>query len=64
MHTHPIEFVIGSILPMLVGPALLGKRMHRACTFGWYLIRAAEGIDDHCGYEFPWSPFRILPFQM
>ena len=60
-HTHPVEYVIGNIIPMMVGPAILDYRMHRASMFGWFFIRIGEGIDGHCGYSFPWNPYRVLP---
>lgn len=62
IHTHPLEYIFGNILPMMAGPTILFSRMHRASMFGWYFIRACETIDAHCGYTFPWSPFRLLPF--
>ena len=64
IHTHPIEYIFGNILPMIAGPALLWHRIHRASVFGWYFIRACETLDAHSGYAFPWSPFRLLPFQI
>lgn len=61
MHAHPLEYVFGNIVPSMTGPFLLAHRMHRASMFGWYLIRGLESLDGHCGYAFPWSPFRLLP---
>ena len=29
----------------------------------WVVYRIAESIDAHSGYEFPWSPFRLVPFS-
>lgn len=26
-------------------------------------MRVAETIDGHCGYEFSWSPYRLLPLS-
>jgi sterol desaturase/sphingolipid hydroxylase (fatty acid hydroxylase superfamily) len=63
MHTHPLEYVFGNIIPVILGPGILGARMHRASVFGWYFMRAWESLDGHCGYSFSWSPFRILPCQ-
>jgi sterol desaturase/sphingolipid hydroxylase (fatty acid hydroxylase superfamily) len=64
IHTHPVEYLMGNIFPMIFGPLLLWHRIHRASTFAWYFIRACETLDAHCGYSFPWSPFRLLPFQL
>ena len=30
---------------------------------GWLLVRLGESVDAHSGYEFPWSPFRLIPFS-
>ena len=62
IHAHPIEYLFGNILPLSVGPIILGHRLHRAAMFGWFFIRGCETVDAHCGYDFPWSPFRLLPF--
>mmetsp|Transcript_19879 Transcript_19879/g.22515 ORF Transcript_19879/g.22515 Transcript_19879/m.22515 type:complete len:87 (+) Transcript_19879:1080-1340(+) len=37
--------------------------MHMVTVLSWIFIRVAEGFDGHSGYEFPWSPFRLLPFS-
>ena len=26
-------------------------------------MRVMETVDGHCGYEFSWSPYRLLPFS-
>jgi sterol desaturase/sphingolipid hydroxylase (fatty acid hydroxylase superfamily) len=62
--SHPLEFVFGNVIPMMVGPTILAHRMHRSSVFGWFMVRAAETIDAHCGFDFSWSPFRLLPFQL
>ena len=31
-------------------------------AFTWYVLRFVESQEGHCGYEFSWSPFRLLPF--
>jgi len=61
-YAHPLEFVFGNLVPAAIGQALLGHRTHIAVTFAWNFVRSAESIEGHCGYEFPWSPFRLLPF--
>jgi len=61
-HAHPLEFIFGNVLPSIVGPLILKTNMHFLTAFTWYFLRTAESIDGHSGYEFSWSPFRILPF--
>jgi len=29
----------------------------------WSFIRLGETLDAHSGYEFSWSPYRLLPFS-
>ena len=36
--------------------------MHFGTFAVWLLVRSLETHDGHCGYEFPWSPFRMIPF--
>lgn len=62
-YAHPVEFVLGNMLPTSVGPALLGPNVHMLTVFAWYMIRFGETLDGHCGYEFSWSPFRLIPFS-
>ena len=62
-YAHPIEFILGNMLPTSLGPALLGPKVHMLTVFAWYIIRFGETLDGHCGYEFSWSPFRLIPFS-
>lgn len=62
IHTHPVEYIVGNVFPMIIGPAILWHRMHRASCFGWYFVRICETLEAHSGYSFPFSPFRLLPF--
>lgn len=64
VHTHPIEYMLGNILPMMLGPGILWHRIHRAAIFGWYVVRMFETSEAHSGYSIPFSPFRLLPFQL
>jgi len=36
--------------------------LHESTLFYYNCFRWAETIDAHCGYELPFSPFKILPF--
>ena len=60
---HPLEFVLGNMLPVALGPHLLGPNVHLLTVIAWYVIRISETLDGHCGYEFSWSPFRLIPFS-
>jgi sterol desaturase/sphingolipid hydroxylase (fatty acid hydroxylase superfamily) len=61
-YSHPVDYLISSLIPSTLGANLLGTRMHMFTLCLWYFIRIAETSDGHSGYDFPWSPFRILPF--
>lgn len=62
-YAHPLEFVFGNMLPTAVGPAILGPKAHLVTIFAWYAVRFGETLDGHCGYEFSWSPYRLIPFS-
>ena len=62
-YAHPVEYVLGNMLPTTVGPMLLGYKCHFVTVLAWYLIRFTENLDGHCGYDFSWSPFRLIPFS-
>jgi len=56
MHEHPIDYII-----TIAGPALLSVvivQPHSFTLFQWIAWVIVANIDDHCGYEFPWSPVR------
>jgi sterol desaturase/sphingolipid hydroxylase (fatty acid hydroxylase superfamily) len=59
---HPVDAVIGGMIPSAIGPMVLGEKMHYYTYLLWALLRILESTDGHSGYEFPWNPFRILPF--
>ena len=61
-HMHPLEYVIGGMLPTALGPLILGRRIHFVTAFTWYTLRYIETLEGHSGYEFSWSAFRVLPF--
>lgn len=62
-YAHPVEYALGNLLPASIGPILLGPKMHLISVFAWYAVRVGETLDGHCGYEFSWSPFRLIPFS-
>lgn len=62
-YAHPIEFIFGNMLPTSIGPMILGPSAHMLTIFAWYTVRFGETLDGHCGYEFSWSPYRLIPFS-
>ncbi len=62
-HTHPLEFVLGSLVPGTLGYLILGSKMHFWTLLIWTAVRIGETNDGHGGYEFPFSPYRLIPFM-
>lgn len=60
---HPIEFLFGNLLPSVLGMTILGNRSHIITKYLWNYMKIIDTTDVHCGYEFPWSPFRLLPMS-
>lgn len=61
-YAHPIEYAFGNVIPVFVAAKLLGSRMHLVTVATWLIMRVGETVDGHSGYEFSWSPYRMLPF--
>lgn len=61
-NSHPIEFVFGNHYPAIIGSLILGHRCHIWTLMLWGALRILETHEAHCGYEMPWSIFRIVPF--
>jgi sterol desaturase/sphingolipid hydroxylase (fatty acid hydroxylase superfamily) len=62
-YCHPVEFLVSNHYPSFVGMFLLGSKCHFWTIMLWGVIRVLESHDAHSGYEFPWSIFRIIPFN-
>jgi len=60
-YVHPMEYLLGDLIPTSMGAKLLGARCHFATFMIWGGIRLLALSDSHSGYEFPWSPYG-LPF--
>ena len=62
-YSHPLEFFFGVMIPGGLGPLILGGHMHFTTFLLWAGVRIGESVDGHCGYEFSWSPYRLIPFS-
>jgi len=62
-YSHPLEFLFGNLLSTNSGPKILGGRVHFVTYCIWIIMRLMETTDGHCGYEFSWSPYRLLPLS-
>lgn len=60
-YAHPLEYMLGNVLPVGLGMLILGEKMHLFTFIIWVTVIQAETADGHSGYEFPWSPYRLLP---
>ena len=61
-YDHWFEYSLGLISTGLL-PRLMGRRVHFMTMIMWIFLRSLELQEDHCGYEFSWSPFRLIPFS-
>jgi len=62
-YTHPVEFIVGNMLPVALPTIILGKRMHMVTFIFWTSFRILSTTNNHCGYDFPWIPWEVLPFK-
>lgn len=61
-YTHPVESLVGNIVPVIAGPLL--TRCHMSTFALWIVVRMLKTCDAHCGYRFKWSPFGLcFPFN-
>ena len=59
-YMHPIEYLLTGGLA-LAGPLLVGA--HVVTVWLWFAFRQWEAVEAHCGYDFPWTPAHVLPFN-
>jgi sterol desaturase/sphingolipid hydroxylase (fatty acid hydroxylase superfamily) len=62
-YSHPIDYLFSSIFATNSGPLILGSKTHIVTYLIWLTLRIFETTDGHSGYEFSWSPFRLMPFS-
>ncbi|KAL9110300.1 MAG: hypothetical protein Q9187_008073, partial [Circinaria calcarea] len=58
VYAHWIESLFLDILSFMMGNALAGFSVRQSMVFG--SLATIKTISDHCGYVFPWDPFRSL----
>lgn len=61
-YAHPLEHALVNLNSFMLGLYILGPKAHCSIIIAWGLLRSLETHDGHSGYEFPWSPFRMIPF--
>lgn len=57
-YTHPVESLLGNVIPVMAGPYL--TECHFSTTCLWLIIRMFKTCDAHSGYSFKWSPFGLF----
>ncbi|XP_042391922.1 very-long-chain aldehyde decarbonylase GL1-10-like [Zingiber officinale] len=58
-YAHWAEVLLLGI-PSFVGPALVP--CHTIIFWLWMVLRQLEAIETHSGYDFPWTPTKLVPF--
>ena len=58
--SHPIDYLIGSIMPTMI--VLIIIPMHFYTFIMWITAMIFSDISHHCGYNFKWTPFELIPF--
>ncbi|XP_074528607.1 fatty acid hydroxylase domain-containing protein 2 [Halichoeres trimaculatus] len=53
-YAHPLEHVISNMLPVVMGPIILGS--HVSTTSMWYCLALFSTTISHCGYHLPFLP--------
>jgi sterol desaturase/sphingolipid hydroxylase (fatty acid hydroxylase superfamily) len=59
-HQHPLDYMLASIVPVVISVNIVKPHMFTYTMFVLYTMMV--NMDDHCGYAFPWSPVRLIPF--
>lgn len=61
---HPIEFILGNVLPAGLGPFLLSltTNIHITTIWAWTIFGIGATVEQHSGFELPFSPYGIVPF--
>ena len=61
-YVHPVEYLIDGMIPVLMNLMLLKNNLHLMTLSCWTVIRIVEGIEDHSGYDLPFSIMKAVPF--
>ena len=68
---NPIVFLVelmkrrsfNSVILSIIGLPILFQS-HVYTVWIWFIVRQWETTEEHCGYDFPWNPSRLLPFYV
>ena len=59
IYMHPLEYVLGAVCG---GIATMAVVPHFSVLLVFAVLRIWQGVCEHGGYAFPWSPWCFLPF--
>merc|ERR1711916_158470 len=59
VYAHPIEVAVSNIMPLLLGPLLMGSHLLTAAL--WYHVAVFVTATHHSGYVFPWNVGLLSP---
>jgi len=62
-YAHPLEFIFGNMAPTVIPFTILGPNLHFFTGIMHISQKLLNSIIQHSGYEFPWNPIGIIPFQ-
>jgi methylsterol monooxygenase len=63
LYNSPAEyFMMAWIPPYIPILFILGDRLHIVTFLMYNLVRIFVAHEIHCGYDFPWSVWRFVPF--
>ena len=63
-YAHPVEFVIGNLIPLGLGTIILNGHGHQLSFLVFVTLRLFETVESHGGYDFPWAITRCFPFSV
>jgi methylsterol monooxygenase len=52
-YCHPLEMLLSNVLPVAIGPSIMGA--HTFTNYTWILFAILATHIGHCGYHFPWN---------
>jgi methylsterol monooxygenase len=62
-YAHPVEFVVGNVIPTMAGAFILDSSLHCYTQMCWIFIRICEISVSHSGYSFPISFSNMFPWS-
>jgi len=63
LYAHPIEFILGNLMPHFIPMFVLGSSTHIITLTSWTFLNLMETHETHSGYQFPVSLFTLFPFS-